>query len=109
MRRWKKVRGGIYGVIIGVLLLILYIFIFIPFIIPSLNSMFLDWLNSNPNMFNQSWCTTHYVFNATTNTFYNYTDCQGMDFRPLILFIWQFTMYFATPVSLILISLKLRK
>jgi len=102
------VKGGIYGAIIGVLLLVLYVFIFIPFIIPSLNSMFLDWINSNPSMFQQQWCTTHYVFNQTTNQFENYTDCQSMDFRPMILFIWQFVMYFAIPVAMILISLKLK-
>ena len=101
-------RGGIYGAIIGVLLIILYVFIFIPYVIPAINSMFLDWINNNGSMFQQQWCTVHYVFNQTTNQYDNYTDCQTMDFRPMILFIWQFAMYFGIPVALILISLKLK-
>ena len=101
-------RGGIYGAIIGVLLLVLYVFIFIPFIIPSINSMFLDWMNNNQQMFTQNWCTVHYVINQSTGEIMNYTDCQTMDFRPMILFIWQFAMYFGIPVAMILISLKLK-
>ena len=98
----------ISGVIIGLLLLIVYIMIFIPFLLPVLNSMFLDWINNNPDMFSPSWCATHYVYNSTSNTFYNYTDCKAMDLRPAFLFLWQFTMYFAIPISLVLISLKVK-
>jgi len=98
----------ISNVIIGLLLLIVYIMVFIPFILPTLNSMLLDWINNNPQMFSPSWCSTHYVYNATSNTFYNYTDCRTMDLRPAFLFIWQFAMYFAIPVSLVLIALKTR-
>jgi len=94
------------NVIIGLLLLIVYIMVFIPFILPQLNSMFLDWINAKPEMFSPSWCATHYVYNATTNQFYNYTDCSAMDLRPAVIFVWQFIIYFAIPISLALISLK---
>lgn len=101
-------KASVYGVVIGLLLVILYVFIFIPYVIPALNSMFIDWINGNANMFTQNYCTIHYVFNQTTNTFSNYTDCHVMDLRPTFLFIWQFTLYFAIPVVLILITIKIR-
>jgi hypothetical protein len=98
----------ISGVIVGLLLLIVYIMIFIPFILPTINSLFMDWVNSNPSMFTHEWCTIHYVLNQSTNTFYNYTDCSAMDLRPTLIFVWQMIMYFILPITLALISFKLK-
>jgi hypothetical protein len=93
-------------VLIGILLLIIYIMIFIPYILPSINGMFMDWINNNPTMFQQQWCSIHEVFNETSNSFYNYTDCKTMDLRPPIVFIWEITIYFIIPTSLVLITMK---
>ena len=99
----------ISGAITGLLMLILYVFIFIPFILQELNSMFIDWINSsNQSMFQQQWCETHYVINQSTGEIDNYTDCKTIDFRPMLIFLWEFAVYFGVPLTLIIYSVKHR-
>jgi hypothetical protein len=86
--------------IVSLITLILYIAVFIPLILPHLNAMFLDWINNSGSMFIQQYCTQRQVL--VNNTYNTVTECTQFDFRPLIVFLYQLTVYFALPLLLIL-------
>jgi hypothetical protein len=44
------------GIILGLVVMIFYIAVFIPFLLPSLVTMFNDWINNSGDMFNQRLC-----------------------------------------------------
>jgi len=88
--------------IIGLIVLILYIAVFIPLILPSLTTMFIDWVNNSGDMFKQNYCVQRQVLNTTSNTFDTIVECTQYDFRPLIVFLFQLSIYFILPILLIL-------
>ena len=88
-------------IIVGILLLILYIAVFIPLILPHLVQMFMDWVNNSGGMFIQEYCVLRQVYNSSTNTFDTIRECTQYDFRPLIVFLFQITVYFAIPLILL--------
>jgi len=97
------------GIIYGILLLIFYIAVFIPFILPQLITMFNDWITNSGNMFVQQLCVTRQVLNQTTNQIDLITECTTYDFRPIVIFLFQFTVYFVIPVALIIYSFVKKK
>lgn len=92
------------GIIYGILMLIFYIAVFIPFILPVLLTMFADWVNNSGNMFVQSFCVARQVLNQSTGRIDLVTECSTFDFRPLVIFLFDFTVYFVVPVALVLYS-----
>jgi len=92
------------GIILGLIIMIFYIAVFIPFILPQLVMMFNDWVNNSGNMFIQNVCIQRQILNQTSNRVETITDCMQNDFRPLIIFLFQLTVYFVIPVALILYS-----
>jgi hypothetical protein len=88
--------------IVSLLLIILYIALFIPLILPFLTQMFIDWVNNGGDMFIQSYCVQRQVLNTTSNQFDTIVECTTYDFRPLVIFLYQLTVYFALPLLLIL-------
>ena len=86
--------------ILALIALILYVALFIPLILPTLNRMFIDWVNNSADMFKQQYCVQRQVL--VNNTFVTTTECSQFDFRPLIVFLYQLTVYFALPLLLIL-------
>jgi len=88
-------------IIVGILLLILYIAVFIPLILPHLVQMFMDWVNNSGGMFIQEYCVLRQVYNSSTNTFDTIRECTQYDFRPLLVFLFQITVYFAIPLILL--------
>jgi len=92
--------------IVALLLIIFYIALFIPLILPYMNKMFIDWVNNSQNMFVQSYCVQRQVL--VNNTFVTTTECTQYDFRPLIVFLYQLTVYFALPLTLILTVIRRR-
>lgn len=92
------------GIIYGILMLIFYIAVFIPFILPHLIVMFNDWINNSGDMFVQRLCATRQVLNQSTNRIDLITECVTYDFRPIVVFLFEFTVYFVVPIALILYS-----
>jgi hypothetical protein len=92
--------------IVSLLLIILYIALFIPLILPPLTSMFIDWVNNSAEMFIQSYCVQRQVL--VNNTYSTVTECSQFDFRPLMIFLFQLTVYFALPLTLILTAVRRR-
>jgi glucan phosphoethanolaminetransferase (alkaline phosphatase superfamily) len=92
--------------IVALILIIFYIALFIPLILPHLNQMFIDWINNSGNMFIQQYCTQRQVL--VNNTFVTTTECTQFDFRPLIVFLYQLTVYFVLPLVLILTVIRRR-
>lgn len=92
------------GIIYGILMLIFYIAVFIPFILPVLVSMFNDWVNNSSDMFVQRFCVIRQLLNQSANRVESVAECSTYDFRPLIIFLFQFTVYFIVPVALVLYS-----
>jgi len=90
------------GIILGLIVMIFYIAVFIPFILPSLFTMFNDWVNNSGNMFIQDVCIQRQLLNTTTNQVDILTECSQHDFRPLIIFLFQLVVYFVIPTSLII-------
>jgi hypothetical protein len=88
--------------ILALITLIIYIAVFIPLILPALNSMFIDWVNNSATMFIQQYCVQRQVLNTTSNTYDTIVECTQYDFRPLVVFLYQLTVYFALPLLLIL-------
>lgn len=97
------------GIIYGILMLIFYIGVFIPFILPPLLTMFNDWLNSSGDMFVREYCITRQVLNQSTNRVDVLTECSRFDFRPIIVFLFEFTVYFVVPISLVLYAFTRRR
>ena len=89
------------NVIVGVIMLILYVALFIPLILPTLNRMFIDWVNNSADMFIQQYCVQRQILNTTSNTFDTIVECTQYDFRPLVVFLFQLCVYFAIPLLLI--------
>jgi hypothetical protein len=85
--------------IVSIIALIIYIALFIPLILPSINRMFMDWVNNSGDMFIQQYCTQRQVL--VNNTYNTVTECTQFDFRPLIVFLFQLCVYFAIPLLLI--------
>jgi len=96
------------GFIVSLLLVVLYIALFIPLILPALNRIFLDWVNSSEDMFVQNFCVERQVLNTTTNKFDTIVECTRYDFRPLVVFLYQLVVYFALPLTLILMTVRRR-
>jgi hypothetical protein len=96
------------GILLGLIIMIFYIAIFIPFILPRLVEMFNDWVNNSGDMFIQNVCIQRQILNQTSNRVEVITDCTQNDFRPLIIFLFQLTVYFIIPTALIIYS-TLRK
>jgi hypothetical protein len=94
--------------IVGLILLILYIAVFIPLILPTLNSMFIDWVNNSATMFIQQYCVQRQVLNTTSNSFDTIVECTQYDFRPIVVFIYQLAVYFALPLILLFSVFKRR-
>ena len=94
------------SVIVNILLLILYIAVFVPLILPQLNTLFMDWVNNSGAMFIQEYCVLRQVYNSSTNTFDTIRECTQYDFRPLIVFIFQLTVYFEIPILLLFKTFK---
>jgi len=92
--------------IVALILIIFYIALFIPLILPHLNQMFIDWINNSGNMFIQQYCTQRQVL--VNNTYNTITECSQFDFRPLIVFLYQLTVYFVLPLVLILTAVRRR-
>ena len=92
--------------IVGLLLIIFYIALFIPLILPALTKLFMDWINNSGEMFIQQYCTQRQVL--VNNTFVTTTECTQFDFRPLIVFLYQLTVYFVLPLVLILTAVRRR-
>jgi len=90
------------GILLGLVILIFYIAVFIPFILPNLIAMFNDWVNNSGDMFVQNVCIQRQILNQTSNRVETITDCVQNDFRPLIIFLFQLTIYFIVPVALII-------
>jgi hypothetical protein len=86
--------------IVSLITLILYIAVFIPLILPHLTNMFMDWVNNSGTMFIQQYCTQRQIL--VNNTYNTVTECTQFDFRPLIVFLYQLTVYFALPLFLVL-------
>jgi len=86
--------------IVSLFALILYIAVFIPLILPFLNQLFIDWVNNSATMFIQQYCVQRQVL--VNNTYNTITECTQFDFRPLIIFLYQLTVYFALPLLLII-------
>jgi len=86
--------------ILALITLILYIAVFIPLILPMLNKMFIDWVNSSQSMFIQEYCVQRQVL--VNNTFNTITECTQFDFRPVVVFLYQLMVYFALPLMLVL-------
>ena len=93
------------GLVYGILALVFYIAVFIPFILPQLIVMFNDWLVNSGDMFTQRLCVTRQLLNQSTGQVDLVTECTTYDFRPIVIFLFQFTVYFAVPVALVLYSL----
>jgi hypothetical protein len=94
--------------IVSLITLILYIAVFIPLILPHLTNMFLDWVNNSREMFIQQYCTQRQILNTTSNTFDTIVECTQYDFRPLVVFLFQLSVYFAVPLLLIFSIFKRR-
>jgi len=92
------------GIILGLIVLIFYIAVFIPFVLPTLVTMFNDWVNNSGDMFKRDFCVVRHVINTTSGQYDTITECSQFDFRPLIVFLFQLTVYFVVPVGLILYS-----
>jgi hypothetical protein len=92
-------------VIIGILVVILYIAVFIPFLLPVLMGMFTDWVNNSADMFKRDFCVVRHILNQTSGLYDTITECSQWDFRPLIVFLFQFIMYFVVPAVMIFYSL----
>jgi hypothetical protein len=90
------------GLILGLIVMIFYIAVFIPFILPHLIQMFNDWVNNSGNMFIQNVCIQRQILNQTSNQVSVISECNQQDFRPLIIFLFQLTVYFIIPTGLIL-------
>jgi hypothetical protein len=86
--------------ILALIALILYVALFIPLILPTLNRMFIDWVNNSADMFVQQYCVQRQVL--VNNTYNTITECTQFDFRPLVVFLYQLTVYFALPLMLVL-------
>jgi hypothetical protein len=87
------------GLIVGLIMLVFYVAVFIPFILPPILSMFIDWVNNSGDMLIQQYCTQRQVL--VNNTYTTVTECTQFDFRPLIVFLFQLTVYLVAPVYLI--------
>jgi glucan phosphoethanolaminetransferase (alkaline phosphatase superfamily) len=92
--------------IVALILIILYIALFIPLILPVLNRMFIDWVNNSAEMFIQQYCVQRQVL--VNDTFNTVTECTQFDFRPLLVFLYQLTVYFVLPLVLILSAIRRR-
>jgi hypothetical protein len=92
--------------IVALLLIILYMALFIPLILPYLTRMFIDWVNNSADMFIQQYCVQRQVL--VNNTYSTVTECSEFDFRPLVVFFYQLTVYFALPLTLILMAIRRR-
>jgi hypothetical protein len=94
--------------IVSLIALILYIAVFIPLILPHLTNMFLDWVNNSREMFIQQYCVQRQVLNTTSNTFDTVVECTQYDFRPVVVFLFQLSVYFAVPLMLLFSMFKRR-
>jgi hypothetical protein len=94
--------------IVSLIALILYIAVFIPLILPAINRMFIDWVNNSGDMFIQQYCVQRQVLNTTSNTYDTIVECTQYDFRPLVVFLFQLSVYFAVPLLLIFSIFKRR-
>jgi hypothetical protein len=94
------------NMIIGVVMLVFYIAVFIPFILPPISKMFVDWINNSGNFLVQQYCYQRQVLNTTSGQYDTLTECINYDFRPLIVFLFNLTVYFIAPVYLIYRAVK---
>jgi hypothetical protein len=94
--------------ILALITLILYIAIFIPLILPHLNTLFIDWVNNSRDMFIQQYCVQRQVLNTTSNQFDTVVECTQYDFRPIVVFLYQLSVYFVLPLLLLFSVFKRR-
>jgi hypothetical protein len=94
------------SLVVGVIMLIFYVAVFIPFILPVLSKMFVDWINNSGDFLVQQYCFQRQVLNTTSGKYDTITECTTYDFRPLIVFLFNLSVYFIAPIILIYRAVK---